>query len=94
MFRQIAIFAIAILCASPAVAQTDAVFRPTNGLGTVWIFTLIGIVGALFPDIGDNWVEFGDRNLVRLVSLLLVAIGGTLLADYYFELRLVQNVFG
>jgi len=58
------------------------------------MITIVGIVGTLFPDIADDWVEFGHRKLVRAVSALLSIIGTTLLADHYFDLDLMTKVFG
>lgn len=58
------------------------------------MITIVSVVGTLFPDIADEWVEFGDRKLVRGVSAMLTTIGATMLADHYLDLDLLSKVFG
>lgn len=93
MFRLIAALALAIFAAGPAVGQNGGEFRPTNGLGTFWMVTIAGLFGVLFPNLADDWVEFGDGKLVRIISALFLAIGATMLAEHYLNLDLDSIAF-
>lgn len=74
-------------------AKTDSNnFRPTNGLGTVWVAFTLAWLGLLFPDIAGKWAKIDDRSVTRLISAAILFASAVVLADYYYDLKLVDVI--
>lgn len=94
MARTLIVLGVALFAAGCAVQAAPGEFRPSRGLGSAWLMTVVGALGVLIPDLVARWVQWDDRSVVRIAAGALLFAGLVVLSDCCFDLDLVGSISG